>query len=99
MHKILKVTLLVVGIASVAQSANVVKKTIPIKLFSQMMAPSDAKVVEVAKPKENLAEAEAGCVQCGGNCIDKTICWDSDSRPGVDVDICATVTGCSGHAH
>lgn len=98
MHKILKVTLLVVGIATVAQSANVVKKTIPIKLFSQL-SPSEAKPVETAKPKSNLAEAEAGCVQCGGDCIERTICWDEDSRPGVDVDIVATVTGCPGHAH
>ena len=99
MHKILKVTLLVVGIATVAQSANVVKKTIPIKLFSQMMSPTEAKPVEVAKPKANLAEAEAGCVECGGECIERTICWDTDARPGVEVDVVAEVTGCRGHAH
>jgi hypothetical protein len=96
MHKILKATLLLVGLVSVAQSANVIKKTVPIKLFSQMKAQPE----EVAiRPVENLAEAAAGCDKCGGCCdfCEENIVWDC--QPAAEVTIEAHVCGCDGKAH
>lgn len=96
MHKILKATLLLVGLVSVAQSANVIKKTVPIKLFSQMKAQPE----EVAiRPVENLAEAAAGCDKCGGCCdfCDEELIWDC--QPAAEVTIEAHVCGCDGKAH
>jgi len=96
MHKILKATLLLVGLVSVAQSANVIKKTVPIKLFSQMKAQPE----EVAiRPVENLAEAAAGCDKCGGCCdfCEEDLVWDC--QPAAEVTIEAHVCGCDGKAH
>jgi hypothetical protein len=96
MHKILKATLLLVGLVSVAQSANVIKKTVPIKLFSQMKAQPE----EVAiRPVENLAEAAAGCDKCGGCCdfCEEELVWDC--QPAAEVTIEAHVCGCDGKAH
>ncbi len=96
MHKILKATLLLVGLISVAQSANVIKKTVPIKLFSQMKAQPE----EVAiRPVENLAEAAAGCDKCGGCCdfCEEDLVWDC--QPAAEVTIEAHVCGCDGKAH